>query len=162
MVSGLPWLLPFGLYFFIILGNCLLVGRKVKLENLTIAELVNKFLFIYGTPTFIVFTIRVWLMTNNNTVRLPSKNRRNLWTTEIPQTLLIAHAHAGLREHQIVTYYLVKPMSLLRGKATENTGCKVFGLSVLNFNIFPLFMFIDKGSKTCPFYILSRSVFSTV
>jgi hypothetical protein len=66
------------------------------------------------------------LVTNNNTVRLPSKNRRKLWTTEIFQTLLIAHAHAGLREHQIVRHYLVNPLSLLREKTTENTGCKSF------------------------------------
>jgi len=63
---GLPWLLPFVLYFFIILGNCILVGRKVKLENLTVAQLVNTVPFIYGTATFIFFSIRVLRPSTSN------------------------------------------------------------------------------------------------
>ena len=55
-----PLVSAFWSVFFIILDNCALVGRKVKLRNLRIVHLVNKFPFIYGTPTFIVFSIRVW------------------------------------------------------------------------------------------------------
>jgi hypothetical protein len=58
-LTRLPWLLTFGLYFFIILVSCKLVGREVKLENLTVAQLFNKFPSIYGIPMFFVVSIRV-------------------------------------------------------------------------------------------------------
>jgi hypothetical protein len=66
------------------------------------------------------------LVTNTSTVRLPSKLRRNRWTTEIFRTLLIAHGREGLQERRIVTYDLVNTLSLLCEKAPEKTGCKRF------------------------------------